>query len=286
MFLFSTELIGDGVRRFLDAHREAMVCAVFRRSFYLEATDGDMVCIGPSAMGAGPINMICDLPDGMDWEASGLRLDSRAAIGSDRIVVAGHYEFDFNATQVWRPAALPKNRTTTSLTEGLKALDTAASEYDLNEGLAALVRIDGQPMEAARTGFDSLSQWLNGLGEPPAAVAPLIGLGPGLTPSGDDLIGGAMVALRLFGKKEAADRFAEWALPLARDNTGKISLAHLKQAALGQGADALHRAINAIAEGNASALGPCLRDIDAIGHSSGWDALAGAVAVMRRISPQ
>lgn len=296
MFEFHARLIGAGAKNHLESdssHQgDAVILAVFRRSFYLETSGGGLVCIGPKAIGAGPINMICDLPDGIDWEASGLRPDARAGIARNRLVVAGQYEFDFGNAAVWRPVSLPEDWTAADLRRGLGALDAAASAYDLSDGLAALVGRDGTAIPAAQKGYDALGQWLNDaipapqnpVSDPPAEIASLIGLGPGLTPSGDDLIGGAMVALHMFRQPEAAKCLARWALPIARRNTGKISLAHLTQAAGGEGADALHRVIAAITDGDEAALQPCLQEIDAIGHSSGWDALAGAIAVMRQVS--
>jgi len=292
MFRFPAKLIGSGVRQWLDNNREAAICAVFRRSFYLEATNGELVCIGPAAIGAGPLNMICDLPSGIDWDASGLQPKARASISDSRIVVVGPYEFDASDAQTWQPQGLSENWTNATLTSGLAALETAASAHDLSDGLAGLVRHDVPAIAAARGGFDGLGIWLDdairnprgGLAPPPPEIEPLIGLGPGLTPSGDDLIGGVMIALRMFGHQTAADCLAGWALPIARRNTGKISIAHLTQAAGGEGADALHRIIALIADGTETGLKPSLDEIDAIGHSSGWDALAGAVAVMRRIA--
>lgn len=291
MFRFAAELIGAGARQRLENSRDATICAVFRRSFYLETAAGDLACIGPRAIGAGPINMICDLPDAIDWQASGLRSDTRVAIARGRFVVAGQYEFDFSAARVWRPAPLSAGWTGETLRQGLDALDAAAAAYDLSDGLAALARRDGNAMPRARAAVDALGRWLNeAITDPrqdiPPEIAFLIGLGPGLTPSGDDLIGGAMIALHMFSHVEAADRLAGWALPIARRGTGKFSLAHLEQAAGGQGAEALHRVIAAITDGNEAALKICLREIDLIGHSSGWDALAGAAAVMRRVAAQ
>jgi hypothetical protein len=238
--------------------------------------------------------MVCDLPDGIDWEASGLRQDARFAIAPGRITVAGQFEFVFSDAPVWRPISLSDDWTIAKINIGLDALEAAAAPYDLTDGLAALVRRDGRAIVAAQNGIDALGDWLKGAvsaprnerNEPTQEIASIIGLGPGLTPSGDDLIGGTLVALNMFGHHVAADCLANWSLPIARRSTGKISIAHLARAAKGEGAEALHRTIAAIADGNEAALHSCLRDIDAIGHSSGWDALAGAVAVMRRVSRQ
>jgi hypothetical protein len=108
----------------------------------------------------------------------------------------------------------------------------------------------------------------------------LLGLGPGLTPSGDDFLGGAMIALAALGEAERAGRLADLALPSAARLTGKISLAHLACAADGEGAAALHRALAVLAGPEPGAMGTALTAIDRIGHCSGWDGLAGAVAVL------
>ena len=109
--------------------------------------------------------------------------------------------------------------------------------------------------------------WLHNEGPSPDD---LIGLGPGLTPAGDDFVGGAMIALRAFGHAVDADRIADWALPLAGKNTNRISRAHLECAAAGEGHEALHALLNSFEEKHFVALGR-------IGHTSGLDAAAGAL---------
>ena len=151
------------------------------------------------------------------------------------------------------------------------------------------------PPEAGGEGYDSiaarleralnsslltLASWLRDpAGEPPAAIATLLGLGSGLTPAGDDALGGALIALRLFGRADTADRLAAWLLPLARTATSDISCAHFSAAAEGEGAAALHDTLAALAADDAS-LDDGVARLDRIGHSSGWDALAGAVAAL------
>ena len=116
-------------------------------------------------------------------------------------------------------------------------------------------------------------RWIAGSGLPDDA---LIGLGPGLTPAGDDFAGGAMIALRAFGHARHADRIAAWALPLAKRRTNRISRAHLECAAAGQGHEALHRLLAALGRGDA-VLASAVQALDRVGHSSGRDAAAGAL---------
>lgn len=117
----------------------------------------------------------------------------------------------------------------------------------------------------------ALLGWIAGTGKPDDT---LIGLGPGLTPAGDDFAGGAMIALRAFGHAALADRIAAWALPLAERNTGRISRAHLACAAAGEGHEALHALLGSFEEKHLDALAR-------VGHTSGLDAAAGALLALR-----
>jgi len=67
---------------------------------------------------------------------------------------------------------------------------------------------------------------------------------------------------------------------LARERTSDIAYAHLAAAAEGEGAAALHEALVAIAANARGDLAAAVRRLDRIGHSSGWDGLAGAVAAL------
>lgn len=107
----------------------------------------------------------------------------------------------------------------------------------------------------------------------------LIGLGPGLTPAGDDFVGGAMIALRAFGLRGHADRIAAWALPLAETQTSRISRAHLASAAAGEGHEALHALLCALS-GPPKATSAAWAALDGLGHSSGRDAASGALRAL------
>ncbi|XIA64261.1 DUF2877 domain-containing protein [Bradyrhizobium sp. TZ2] len=113
-------------------------------------------------------------------------------------------------------------------------------------------------------------------------IIALIGLGPGLTPSGDDLIGGALVALASLSR--LATRDALWRSCRAHlDRTNEISAAHLRSAALGYAAAPLHEAIHATIAGQVDRIKPALAALSRIGHSSGLDAFAGALMVARAV---
>ncbi len=119
-----------------------------------------------------------------------------------------------------------------------------------------------------------------------AAGSDLIGLGPGLTPSGDDFVGGVLFSAQHlgavypeeFGSASASvGAFLERVRPL----TNRISFAILSDLAHGQGPEPLHDFVTAQLRGESAhrALEVAQRPIE-IGHSSGYDLLAGAVTGM------
>ena len=173
---------------------------------------------------------------------------------------------DVRDAEIWRPSHAPEWKKARVVAALLK-LQTAARDRLPAEGLGYLL----DPGRDQPSSVKSLMLWLTNPSHALGEVAGLIGLGPGLTPSGDDFIGGAFCALHAARFGAVATRLAGWALPLARKATSRISHAHLVCAAEGECAEAVNDAIVALLSGHA----PDLDRIDAIGHTSGWDALAG-----------
>ena len=113
------------------------------------------------------------------------------------------------------------------------------------------------------------------------AAARLTGVGSGLTPSGDDFVGGALFARRLAAApahRAAWQQCADAVLASATQRTHVISHALLADLAAGASYAPLHQLSDALVEGNEAAALKAMRALVAIGHSSGWDMLAGFIA--------
>lgn len=106
----------------------------------------------------------------------------------------------------------------------------------------------------------------------------LIGLGPGLTPSGDDFLCGMLIAQHAIGDSAGAARLWQAVRSEATRSTNAISLALMESAARGTGNASFHKAILAVL--SAAVTADALSGIARTGHSSGWDALAGACTVL------
>ena len=261
------------------------VVAMFERSFYA-VLGGKWICVGAAEIGSGPLHVLCrhDLPRRLapgDWVT---------VVGSTLCIEDAPFAC-LQGASVWTPDCVP-HWTMDSLSTGLGVVDQTWRGDLIVDGLAAA----GCPgpsvkrthlLQAATPGVLALERIIRGKPEEVSAgdaldLADLIGLGPGLTPSGDDLIGGALIALAALGRADRRDVLWKTCSRFL-DRTNDISRIHLQTAALGYGAAALHAALHAALSGNAAQLYPALAAVAAIGHTSGRDAFAGALIVLRML---
>ena len=261
------------------ARRPGAVFAAFERSVYLcEEAAEPLVCLGPMSIGAGPVNALAP-----DWPTLRFQAGDRVSPTGTGCRLADGLIVETGAALLYAPPAGPISVPRAAFDR----LADKAARYARTDGLAPLVArgraVSSPLLDRAAPGIDALAAWLESgaaAAPPNAGIERLLGLGPGLTPSGDDFLGGMMIALRAAGRGAAADRLAGAVMARARRATGRISLSHLAAAAEGEGAAALHETLAALDRADDTALDAGLAAIDRIGHSSGWDALAGAVSAL------
>jgi hypothetical protein len=131
-----------------------------------------------------------------------------------------------------------------------------------------LLAPEGVP-DAVRAGAQLLHEALGDGREVRDAIRGLIGLGPGLTPAGDDVVAGALVALVAAGDLERAAPVVDAVRP-CRHRTTALSAALLDHAAAGRAVPQLARYLHAPAD--PAALAALL----AVGGTSGPALAAGA----------
>jgi len=288
-------LVGPVAARVLRAGTRGTVCAVFDRSIYV-SLDSGCICVGPIALDAGPLNLLCKGWFTARPISAPLQVGDAVWVESD-VLRIGPLAISFAAAQPWHPQP-PGTWNRTSLAYGLAAFADALPRSLPDEGLAPLLYAElrtagaiSPVAAAAKSPIRYLTQLLQGAkaedggGINAEQIAPLIGLGPGLTPSGDDYLGGMLVALSLIGQISLRDKLWQLLKPLLACRTGDISRAHLAAAAEGYGCSALHDLLCAIITGATDAIPAAITSVTAIGHTSGWDALFGAVTVLRARNP-
>ena len=267
----------------------AEVAAVFARSFYLRAGD-TFVCVGAPAIGNGPLTLIADIGGSIRLSDLGLRAGQPAEMSARHIAIGGGVRFDLGDSEAWcppaRPAALPPDR----LIEARATLARCAAVEAPAEGLARVAFSAPNPI-AHTTSFgriarkriasfeSSLSAVIAG-GQAPLSresIRGLIGLGPGLTPSGDDFLSGALALFDALAMPQLHACLAQAVIDAAA-LTSPLSACLLRAAASGHIGEHLHRAVASLITGDIAAAVAAARRI---GHSSGWDMLAGAATALR-----
>src|SRR5258708_26809554 len=98
------------------------VAAVFPRRFYLASALGGLGGLGPAGLGGGPLNMLCALPDGLDWQVAGLRTGDAVSWDGGYLLAAGRFRFSLASAVAWRPTPPPVNWDGATLPPGLGLL--------------------------------------------------------------------------------------------------------------------------------------------------------------------
>ncbi|MCB1741581.1 MAG: DUF2877 domain-containing protein [Gammaproteobacteria bacterium] len=276
------------------------VLAVFERCVYLRGAHG-LCCLTLPELPAGPLNVRLDpvvvagVPsttiDVVRWPLS-MRIGAEWMLDSDGLRIGPAHAQPLAGSPPggppcrWRPPSvtLPHIR---SLQDGYAVL-----VHLLDQPSARAVASDVEAMSGAdarferrlRRGILALRGWLCRAVDcsrldPPEEIGVLLGCGPGLTPSGDDVLVGALVSLWMLGLDTCATRLAGLVRRLASRHTGLISQAHLHAACAGEGIEPLHRLIEAISGPHPYAIRSALERLRAHGHRSGVDSLRGVQVV-------
>lgn len=267
---------------------EATVAGVFASSFYLRARER-FICVGEERVGNGPLTLIVD--DGACIGSLGLQIGMPATVSADAIRINEAVEFGLEGCTLWWAPRWPTAATLFRLLETCQAIAERSTIEAPAEGLARLT-IAGICSATAFEGAAAVAiarfqSWLDDAlaeGNAPSSIAPvskLLGLGPGLTPAGDDFLSGALAMLDALGERRIHAALAGAVGDAAPALTSPLSACLLDATAAGQVGERLHDLAAALVTGD---VADAIDAANAIGHSSGWDMLSGAISVMRAVA--
>lgn len=217
--------LGLGAHEVLSAGGRGTVVAVFSKAAYLRLPAG-LVALTTRQVPAGPIHARGSFPI------------HRLAAGQRVTVDGSVLGLDLAGATVWR-GTLPE----------LSTVDSSVLDGAPASALAAYPGHVDRAVEHLATG------------DLPGTVDALAGLGPGLTPAGDDALAGILLVAGASDRPAAVDA-------AGRARTNDVARAFLAWAARGQSIEPVHRLLQT---GGAQALGELLR----FGHSSGADFVLG-----------
>jgi hypothetical protein len=275
-----------------------VVHSVFRRVINLEPTDGGLIAVAHATLDDAPRTVRVDrfgelldrvrVGDAVEAGPAGMRIlgpGMTVEIGLDR---ARRWDTGAPLLAEWDPAALET---------AAARLERLVHEHGRAGGMLAReasVRLATTPFEAAAAALlaDRSATLVAALGrgdraEASEALSSIVGLGPGLTPAGDDFATGlAYIAAGSTTGLAGFPAILVEVLEARPQTTTPLSLVTMREAARGRVrahvSDASGVALRTAGDADwlARLSGPVQRVVR-IGHTSGTDVLSGVIAGLR-----
>ena len=283
------------------------VIATFEHSCYVAGPNCRLICIAGDQAGDGPAMLKVAFCHRFDMGAFGVRVGMPVFIQGGDLFLGAHIRLRLAGAIPWTPPAVSRSAPPGTIMRCLRTLVEDLTLVLPDTGLAPLVphvedlangrqvRV-GTQSQIVSLALPGVSDIVNGLSsrskrEIDNGVRALVGFGPGLTPSGDDFLGGTIIALRSLcagtggyspscyaesGMDIMTSVLADCIVRRAAAGTTRISAALLTYATEGVASAAVHRLVRVILE--ADTRSQCSRaalQVACVGHTSGWDCLAG-----------
>ena len=311
--------IGSETAKILQQYKRGYVLAVFDRSFYVQCGQ-HLFCIGVASLGRGPLHLlIVSERDVLPFKlVSGLSINLDVHCGPTE----ENHRWLYSGKVSGKPLVSDSVRV---VKEALKCIVPPPQQTGFGWIAASIdwqYQKSGSLMSGTGTGvgdaslighalptLKSLHLWLEcalqtrekDFQYSMPRLQALLGAGPGLTPSGDDLLAGIMLALHRVQRADLAECLWKVLEPHLQHRTNVISGAHLRMAAIAQCSEPVLTLLTCIFTDNVSNdtvlnEGFCYNAPDVqstatniqlqantIGASSGWDMLAGMTLVLRAL---
>ena len=261
-----------------DAEGRRGSVAMVHASAVTVDVDGELVTVARCRTGGLPTGILVD--DAFEPRALGIRPGDDVALEPWSLRLAG-IVVDLRSAATWSPV-LPRHGRPDDALERASALRSAAREADPR------TRRDGAPSDPVAADFDlrrALLAGALGRGDESGVVAAglkLIGLGPGLTPSGDDVLVGLGAVLAATGDPLAVRVTPRWA-EAAPDRTTNVAAAFHRSAARGQFAERVHDLVAILLDGKVGEIPAAVTRAASWGATSGFDLLDGMAIGLDRV---
>ena len=282
--------------RLVNAANGGEVLAVFRRTLILKfkpcsATDKNepsVLALVLPEIGDGPLNIVLDEQVNT---LNGFRSSQSACFRRGELRI-GKTSILLDRASIWEPRPnwskfrSEPEEVTRALELALSLVQCEASSTSILEVIGPSVCLDAtrptlhEFLGRARRGMDALEVGLKGEpGALHAGVSQLAGLGPGLTPAGDDFLSGVMLCLWL--RHPDAPFVCRSISQVAVPRTTLLSGAMLQRAAGGECNADWHHLFHSVTNGDRMRTGVAAARILAHGNTSGSDSVAGFLWMSR-----
>ncbi len=271
------------VREYLQVPREGTILATFRRSCYLDL-EGRIIALVAAELHNGPLNIVLKVP--VTHSFQGLSAGRAVTASPTGMTLTANLYVGFQAAQTWTATLPPwtrmaEGRLSANLALARTLLVRGAPNGSFAHDLPAAHRgtranIDEALHLKANRALALLADGIRrrDLTTLTEGTRQLAGLGFGLTPSGDDVLVGTLLALAV-SRPGDAEIIRTVIVAAAAGRSPRISGVYLQAAARGEASETWHRLLALMPDGHPSALISAIRTAMAVGETSGADMLAG-----------
>ena len=283
-------LISDAITPHFERPGPCAVHSIFKSVLNLETRNGLITVGGPSV---GPLPHGLRISRELDFRSTGLRSGQLMILERHRIRIPdANIEIDLSGAAPWSPRlpvlspSVAQARWRARAVE-MRRLAAAAvrARPRAGEGLGSLIDLDRGPLmgAAARLAgprLERLALAVRSGNSMTAGVAAesLVGLGPGLTPSGDDaLVGMAAVVTAMAAPGSLDATFLGSVAAQAPARTTLVSATFLRHASAGEFSAGMHQLMSVLIGPDAADARVAIERFVAYGATSGADTLVGVL---------
>jgi hypothetical protein len=290
--------IGVMAARSLCQSSRWRLLSAYKRSFYCIDHKNNIICIGLDKIEKGPFTLLCSL--GEKWSRERLESVKYFNVDGNRLISkrAGLC-FDLKSSVIWQDSLHDLNSHEDFIEEDLSWLvhqaSLSAPEESFGFLIPALFSGDGNKVVEMQNGICSLlhkkvitvidslrddyrlpAESFN-IMDCVSGLQSLIGLGHGLTPSGDDFLAGVVMGFHKMHKHKEASLLARGFYAKAQGKTTVISLAFYRALADGLIAEPHMQFLEILGKQEKVNRERIFDRVIHFGGTSGWDTLAGIV---------
>lgn len=267
---------------FEDLQFKGFVHSVFNRTFNFQCLEtGELFTIACSQLDNGPNTLIIDVDS---FETMNIAVNDRVSVKNNALFIADKLAVSIKTAVKWE-SFLPDYPTDHEiLRQNLAKMKNYIGIHGKCGGIKKNLlskspfEVETSKMLEKRTNLLFNALVVHRMENALKHAVSLIGLGPGLTPSGDDFLVGLFSVFNLKNSPFYTERsFCLEVVKQAKVLTNEISYMALKKAANGKVRESIILLINSFISGNEEDLILSLNKVLSIGSSSGTDIALGIV---------
>lgn len=274
---------GDFIQRIIHHKFHGFVHSTFNRTLNIQCLDsGDLYTIACKGIDNAPNTLIIDLDN---FEEADIRVNDIVSSDHSVLSIANKMSITIDGIKKWT-CILPEYPSVADVLEmNVSTMKQYMKIHGNNSRIERAFKSDNpfddemSKMLNERTQLLVLELHNQRMSTAITHATSLIGLGPGLTPAGDDFLVGLFTVMGIKNNRYFSHQsFCEEVVFHAKALTNDISYMALAKAAVGQVRESISDLMEALFRGSEEKLISSLRRVLAIGSTSGTDIALGIVA--------